>query len=259
MKIITSNQCNGGCGKTTLVRNLAQALREQGKRVLEIDLDFQKSLTNAHNVKNQNGIKYTSFDIFTHQEIDIKKMIVNDFIQGNASNNEPLTFMMMNQPNNEIILQNALKPLKRLYDYVLIDTHNAMNTATKNAIASSDLLLMPCNDDVDCINGSIQVIYGANQIKQKYNPNLKMAFVFTMQHRTGKNICVADKNAYNGAKHIADANNIDMLPIIRYDSKINKAKQCLMDVFTYCHKYEKQLCNGANDYVALAQFIMMNY
>lgn len=259
MKIITSNQCNGGCGKTTLVRNLAQALRENGKKVLEIDFDFQKSLTNAHNVKQQSGMNYTSFDIFTHQEIDIKKMIVNDFIQGNASNNEPLTFMMMNQPNNEIILQQALKPLNKIYDYVLIDTHNAMNTATKNAIASSDLLLMPCNDDVDCINGSMQVIYGAMQIKQKYNPKLKMAFVFTMQHRTGKNICVADKNAYNGASQIAQANKIDILPIIRYDSKINKAKQCLLDIFTYCNRYEKQLCNGANDYLELANYIIKNY
>jgi cellulose biosynthesis protein BcsQ len=54
--IAISNQ-KGGVGKTTSTLNLGAALRESGKRVLQVDLDPQGSLTVAAGVLDVDAVR----------------------------------------------------------------------------------------------------------------------------------------------------------------------------------------------------------
>ena len=250
MKIITTNMLNGGCGKSSIVLNLAQALRLEGKRVLEIDLDFQKSLTNTHRVKTKpNEMMLTAFELFTHEEIDTKQFIQNDLIASNT-NLMALDMLLFNKEDNTHILKRALETIKKMYDYVLIDTHNEMNLATKNALACCNMVLMPMTSDIDNINGLNNLIASIQTIKKQYNPNIKqLGLVFTMFEKNKK----LDKECYELAQELATRYNLNLMPIIRKDTKIQQAKANLQNIFDFNPK-----SNGANDYRELAKYIIEN-
>lgn len=255
MKIITSNMLNGGCGKSSVVLNLSQALREQGKKVLEIDLDFNLSLTNTHRIKPQNdAMFFTAFELFTMPNLDIKKCIVNDVIPS-SQNLMAIDVVLMNQQDKEHILKKALEPLKNIYDYVLIDTHNAMTITTINALSCSDMVIMPMTNDVDCVQGLKKLVASINGIKERYNPNLKNIYCLMTMYKNTQ----LDKATFDYCNKTANDTNIKMLPIIHSDVRIAKAKAFNTNVFNYCQTIakgkDKEQTKGVADYLNVAKII----
>lgn len=255
MKIITSNMLNGGCGKSSVVLNLSQALREQGKKVLEIDLDFNLSLTHTHQIKPpRDAMFFTAFELFTMPHLDVKKCIINDVIPSNQ-NLMAIDVVLMNQQDKEHILKRALDQLQNIYDYVLIDTHNAMTITTINALACSDIVIMPMTNDVDCVQGLKKLVASVNGIKSRYNPNLKTIYCLMTMYKNTQ----LDKATFNYCQTIAADTDIKILPIIHSDVRIAKAKAFNTNVFDYCKNIakgkDKEHTKGVADYLSVAKFI----
>lgn len=144
MKIISFAAIKGGVGKTTLCYNWGEFLaRKLNKKVLFIDMDNQCSLTqtfNAYDVDNNIG------NIFHDEDaapITIEENV--DIISGNA-NLDNYEALIENRTNKNMLLflwmarhDEALQK----YDYVLIDCHPDLGTATKNAIIVSHAIFSP--------------------------------------------------------------------------------------------------------------------
>src|SRR5689334_25340933 len=121
-RVISFANQKGGVAKTTTTLNLGVALKEQGYKVLAIDLDPQGNLTMSQGW-NPDEIERSMFDVLVHQlpmseivrtaEIDVAVSSIDL-----ASAELALSSMI----GRERALEKALVSVKPKYDYVLIDT-----------------------------------------------------------------------------------------------------------------------------------------
>jgi chromosome partitioning protein len=110
-KVITVAQQKGGAGKTTLAAHIAVALSQKGNRVAIIDIDPQGSLTHWHKVREERfGEGYTG-----------------------------LTFAAVSGWR----VGGEVTRLRRLCDYVVIDSPPHTETEARTAIRSADIIIIP--------------------------------------------------------------------------------------------------------------------
>jgi len=118
-QVITITSCTPDEGKSSITLNLAISLAEAGKKVLLIDADLRKS------VLEQRTKISSSVNGLTHYLS--KQKGIMDIIYSTNVNNLHIVFAGPVPPNPAELLGNAyfketLKRLKKVYNYILIDT-----------------------------------------------------------------------------------------------------------------------------------------
>ncbi len=157
MKIIAVYHNKGGVGKTTIVVNLAAALRKKGKRVLVIDIDSQANTTFATGlIKFEDeelddlkdchiGNVLLSEESYPIKEVARKSQFSNPEIDVVPSHINLMKYEreLMLQPDSKVMLIEKLQLVEKLYDIVIIDTPPAIDLFSEIALITSDYLLIP--------------------------------------------------------------------------------------------------------------------
>ena len=167
MQIITTAIIKGGTGKTTTTAALAQAAAADGKRVLAIDLDPQGNLSlfigadqnQAGSYQLLHGADARQVIQRTQQDIDVIAASPDLATERTA-------------PASAKRLQEALKPVKGMYDFIFIDTPPQMGELTFNALQASTGIIIPLETDNSSIQGLYQITDIAKQIQQGANTEL---------------------------------------------------------------------------------------
>ena len=119
----------GGVGKTTTCANLGIGLAQEGKRVLLVDSDPQGSLSISLGFTEPDKLPFTLATAMSRvvedQEISPGEGILHhaenvDLIPANIEL-AGMEVSLINAMSREKILKQYLEPLKRDYDYILID------------------------------------------------------------------------------------------------------------------------------------------
>ncbi len=158
--------------------------------MLVIDSDPQCNLSYTLNAINT---EYTLYDIYT-SEADIDACIYEtsqgvDLIAGSIRlKNSDSVFTELGK---EYILQNALKDLKKKYDYVIIDTPPTLSLLTLNALTCSDDVIIPMQADIFSMQGLSQLIKQIEAIRQYTNSKIKVAGVLLTKY-SERNILTRD-------------------------------------------------------------------
>jgi len=139
MQVISLANQKGGCGKSTIVINLALNFALQKKRVILFDTDPQKSSYETLQVRGDNLLKVVPVysDIYKNLEIY--------------------------EPH---------------YDYALIDTPPYDNDMVTVSVVCSDLVIIPVQDSPLDIKSS-KVTVDLIQNAKKLNPDLKCYFLLS--------------------------------------------------------------------------------
>lgn len=85
-------------------------------------------------------------------------------------------------------LRSALEPVKRQYDYVLIDCPPALDLLTLNALVAADSVLVPIQCEFFALEGISQLMDTIDRIKSAFNPDLKVEGVLLTMYDDRMNL-----------------------------------------------------------------------
>jgi chromosome partitioning protein len=169
--IALANQ-KGGVAKTTTTINLGVALREQGRRVLCIDLDPQGNLTMSQGM-NPDAIERSMFDVLVHR-MPIESVIEEREVDIAVASIDlaGAELALSSQIGRERALQKALEPVKSRYDYILIDTPPSLGLLTINAFVCATGVIVPVQTEYLSLRGLAQLENTLQMVRENLNPSV---------------------------------------------------------------------------------------
>ena len=176
-KIISVANQKGGVGKTTTTVNLAASLGVLEKKVLLIDADPQANATSSLGLNNDD-FQINIYQVFEHIG-DIKKSIIktnspNLFIIPSHIDLVAVEIELVDKPNREMMLKNALSKVSDEFDYILIDCPPSLGLITLNALSASNSIIIPIQCEYFALEGLGKLLNTIKSIQKIHNNLLEI-------------------------------------------------------------------------------------
>jgi chromosome partitioning protein len=186
VKVIALANQKGGVGKTTTTINLGAALAERGKRVLLVDMDPQGALSVGLGL-NPLALDKTLYNLLMDTDQDAGPVITNtkiDRVDLLPSNIDlaAAEVLLVGEVAREQALARVLRPLRRRYDFLLIDCPPSLGLLTVNALTAAEGVLIPLECEYFALRGMALLMDTISKIADRLNPNLKIVGVLATMY-----------------------------------------------------------------------------
>jgi chromosome partitioning protein len=246
-KIISISNQKGGVGKTTTAINLSSSLAAAEKKTLLIDIDPQANSSSGLSLNNSTPSIY---EVLVGAE-DVNNVILNSYmpfldILPSNINLVGAEIEMVDIPNREQTLKNAVNSIKDKYDYIVIDCPPSLGLLTLNSLTASDSVLIPVQCEYFALEGLGQLLNTINIVKQHFNKNLTIEGVlltmFDIRLRLSQQVA-EEVRKYFGNKVFKT--------VIHRNVRISEAPSFGKPVILY-----DAISTGAQNYISLASEIL---
>ena len=187
------SMCNqkGGVGKTTSTINMGACLAEYGRKVLLVDLDPQGALSAGLGLTHDD-IEDTIYDVMLDSHTSIHSAIQHtgvaglDLVPANIDLSAA-EIQMVNEVGREHTLARALRPVRRDYDFIIIDCQPSLGLLTVNALACSQGVIIPMECEFFSLRGLALLTDTVEKVSDRINFDLEvMGILMTMFDRRTK-------------------------------------------------------------------------
>lgn len=234
-KVYSIANQKGGVGKSTTCQVLAAGLHDRGKKVLLLDLDPQSNLSTICNavIDAQQKDVVTMLEVLTGentmaegiQHMDKYDIVPSSMFLASIDGRLP------DQISRPYKLSEALKPIAKKYDYIIVDTPPALGTLTTNAIIASNYIIIPAQADILSLQGVSQLFATITATRSYCNPKLKISGILLTRHnertRLSKDLALLFESAAAQMKTEVFKQKIREATIIK------EAQSQGLDIFTY--------------------------
>jgi chromosome partitioning protein len=171
--IVFANQ-KGGVAKTTTTLNLGVAFKEQGYRVLVVDLDPQGNLTMSQGM-NPDAIERSMFDVLVHR-LPISEIIHKAEVDVAVSSIDlaGAELALSAMIGRERALEKALVEVRDSYDFIMIDTPPSLGLLTINAFVAATGVIVPVQCEYLSLRGLVQLENTLAMVRENLNPDVKI-------------------------------------------------------------------------------------
>jgi chromosome partitioning protein len=176
-KILAITNQKGGVGKTTTTVNLAASLAATKQRVLLIDLDPQGNATMGSGI-DKRDVQSSVYDVLLGSKTISEARKVCDKAQYDVlPANRDLAgaeIELVDLPNREMRLRDAVAEVIESYDYVLIDCPPALNLLTLNGLCAAKRVMIPMQCEYYALEGLSDLVNTIRKVRANLNPELEI-------------------------------------------------------------------------------------
>lgn len=242
--VVIANQ-KGGVGKTTTSINLSYALACLNQNVLLVDFDPQGNAGSGLGVTVADSEK-SVYHLLT-KTAPFEQVV-------RQSSNEMLDVLpackdlagaeveLVNVRGRENMLKDALDPLRKMYDFIIIDCPPSLGLLTLNAMMAADSVITPIQCEYYALEGLAHFVSTVGKIKQFLHPKLKMDGCVLTMYDARMNL---SKQVFSEVSRFF-GEQVYKTPIPR-NVRLAEAPSYGQSIFDY-----DPACRGANAYIQLA-------
>lgn len=175
-KVVAIANQKGGVGKTTTAVNLAASLAVAEQRTLLIDGDPQGNASSGIGLARESFAK-TVYDVLIgaatlEEVIQVGVQFKHLDVAPATADLAAAEVEMVDQPDRERAMRQAIESVRERYDYILIDCPPSLGLITVNMLAAADSLLIPVQCEYYALEGLSQLLNTVHLVQRSLNERL---------------------------------------------------------------------------------------
>ena len=248
-RILAIANQKGGVGKTTTAVNLGTALAAVGEKVLLIDLDPQGNASTGLGIDRRDrgvGTYHVVIEGVDPQSAILPTTIPNLSVISSSVDLSGAELELVELPNREHRLREAIRQISDSYTYVLIDCPPALGLLTLNAFSAADAVLVPLQCEFYALEGLSHLVRTIERVKRAFNPRLEIQGLVLTMFDKRNSLC--DLVASDVRQHFGDKVYQTVIP---RNVRVSEAPSYGKPVLLYDFK-----CAGSQAYIHLASEVI---
>jgi len=201
-KVIGIMSLKGGVGKTSVVSSLGSTLADMGKSVLLVDANFH-----APNL----GIHFNLVDpIVTLHDVMSRKVNIRDAVYAVGNLDILPSSIFTNSQINVLKLKDKLRPLKKQYDIIILDSPPSLAEDGLATLYAADEIFFVTTPDHSTLSNTLKSINRSNERGTKINGIILNK--------------VYDKDFELTLDQIEDTTNVPVMAVVPHDVNVLEAQ-----------------------------------